>query len=179
MNVIEINIWVGNLGKYNEGELVGKWFTLPHDISDIKRKIGVADGTQYEEFEIFDWECPQFVDIHPYSSISNLNEIAEELQRLDDLQIRVLEIGLDEGIFNPKDLLTAIDEVARGENYIIHTGYESLKDFAMEMAFESGDINPNNSSLVRSVDWEHYARELCLHTTHFKIDKDIWVEFTC
>lgn len=24
-----LNVWIGNLGKYNEGELVGEWLELP------------------------------------------------------------------------------------------------------------------------------------------------------
>ena len=24
-----LNVWIGNLGKYNEGELVGEWLSLP------------------------------------------------------------------------------------------------------------------------------------------------------
>lgn len=177
--MIEISIWVGNLGKYNEGQRVGDWFTLPHDVDDIMKKIGVKSGTRYEEYEIFDWEAPEFVDINPYSSISQLNEIAENLQFLNDLQVKVLEVGLEEGIFNQDDLLYAIDQVITGEHslYVIHSGYEDLEDFAVEYAVQSGDININNTSLVRAVDWDWYAKELNLHTTHFRIEKDTWVEF--
>ena len=24
-----LNVWIGNLGKYNEGELIGEWLELP------------------------------------------------------------------------------------------------------------------------------------------------------
>ena len=27
--VYMLNVWIGNLGKYNEGELVGEWLKLP------------------------------------------------------------------------------------------------------------------------------------------------------
>ena len=30
-----LNIWVGNLGKYNEGELKGGWLELPKEKEEI------------------------------------------------------------------------------------------------------------------------------------------------
>ena len=39
----EMRIYIANLGKYNEGELVGAWFTPPVDFEEVKeRKIGRA-----------------------------------------------------------------------------------------------------------------------------------------
>ena len=32
-----LNIWVGNLGKYNEGELKGGWLELPKEKEEIER----------------------------------------------------------------------------------------------------------------------------------------------
>jgi hypothetical protein len=44
-------IFLTNLGKYNEGELIGKWVELPCDnLAEELAEIGVADGTMYEEF---------------------------------------------------------------------------------------------------------------------------------
>lgn len=37
-----MRVWVGNLGKYNEGELVGEWITLPmpkNQLDDILSKL--------------------------------------------------------------------------------------------------------------------------------------------
>ena len=50
-----MKIYLTNLGKYNEGELVGKWFELPIlDINEALLEIGVENGTPYEEFFITD-----------------------------------------------------------------------------------------------------------------------------
>ncbi len=32
-----LNVWVGNLGKYNEGELVGDWLELPKTKDEIDK----------------------------------------------------------------------------------------------------------------------------------------------
>ena len=43
----EMRIYIANLGKYNEGELVGAWFTPPVDFEEVKERIGLND--EYEE----------------------------------------------------------------------------------------------------------------------------------
>lgn len=54
---MEFKVFITNLGKYNEGELVGKWLDLPcADIEAELAEIGVAPGTQYEEYFITDCE---------------------------------------------------------------------------------------------------------------------------
>ena len=41
-----------NLGKYNEGELVGDWFSFPLDEEVIAERIGL--NAEYEEYAIHD-----------------------------------------------------------------------------------------------------------------------------
>lgn len=52
-----LNIYIANLGKYNEGELVGKWVKLPcYNLKEVLKQIGVIEGTTYEEYAIHDYE---------------------------------------------------------------------------------------------------------------------------
>ena len=44
----DMQVYIANLGKYNEGELVGAWFTFPIDFEEVKEKIGLND--EYEEY---------------------------------------------------------------------------------------------------------------------------------
>lgn len=37
---MDMQVYIANLGKYNEGELVGAWFPPPIDIEDVKERIG-------------------------------------------------------------------------------------------------------------------------------------------
>ena len=56
----EMRIYIANLGKYNEGELVGAWFTPPVDFEEVKERIGLND--EYEEYAIHDYELPFEID---------------------------------------------------------------------------------------------------------------------
>ena len=51
-----MRIYIANLGKYNEGELVGAWFTPPVGFEEVKERIGLND--EYEEYAIHDYELP-------------------------------------------------------------------------------------------------------------------------
>ena len=42
----DMAVYIANLGKYNEGYLVGAWFTFPIDEEDVKEKIGLNE--QYD-----------------------------------------------------------------------------------------------------------------------------------
>lgn len=52
-----LKIYLTNLGKYNEGYLVGKWVELPatdEELEEAKKEIGI--NQQYEEWFITDYE---------------------------------------------------------------------------------------------------------------------------
>ena len=55
-----MRIYIANLGKYNEGELVGAWFTPPVDFEEVKERISLND--EYEEYAIHDYELPFEID---------------------------------------------------------------------------------------------------------------------
>lgn len=81
----EFRVFITNLGKYNEGELVGKWLDLPcDDIEEELASIGVADDSQYEEYFITDYENDWDYPVDEYEDLWQLNELAEQLADVDD-----------------------------------------------------------------------------------------------
>ena len=69
--------FVTNLGKYNEGCLVGEWVKLPvtnEEMQEVFRRIGI--GRRYEEWFITDYDCPDAAIgkvLGEYESLSELN----------------------------------------------------------------------------------------------------------
>lgn len=56
----KMKAYITNLGKYNEGCLVGKWIDFPIDEDDFTSElesIGVKENTMYEEWFITDYAC--------------------------------------------------------------------------------------------------------------------------
>lgn len=84
----KVRIFLTNLGKYNEGELVGEWVDLPvQNFKPILDKIGI-DGKNYEEVFITDYEAP--FEIGEYENINELNNKVKRIETLDEEQKDVL-----------------------------------------------------------------------------------------
>lgn len=75
----EMRVYIANLGKYNEGELVGAWFTPPVDYDEMAERIGLNGN--YEEYAIHDYELPFPVD--EYTPIEVVNRLCAMIEELD------------------------------------------------------------------------------------------------
>lgn len=77
-----IKLYIANLGKYNEGELIGDWIELPKTEAEIKQflaeKVGLNEHC--EECAIHDYETDLGLQIGEYDSIYKLNELAEQTE---------------------------------------------------------------------------------------------------
>ena len=97
-----MKVQIGNLGKYNEGELVGGWLELPvhQDELDkfLREVVGLQltneevdealakDGVCYEEYMINDWECElDCVEYHEYANLEELNKLAAFIEMSNDI----------------------------------------------------------------------------------------------
>lgn len=91
MTSAPISIYVTNLGKYNEGELIGEWVDLPIDndeLLEVYRRIGI--NTEYEEIFLSDYESEiEGITryISEYTPIEELNALASELEGLNALEV--------------------------------------------------------------------------------------------
>ena len=97
-----MKVWIGNLGKYNEGELVGDWLELPVHKDELdkflRERVGLQltqkevdealarDGVCYEEYMINDWECElNCVEYHEYTHLDELNKLASFIKMANDI----------------------------------------------------------------------------------------------
>ena len=79
--VEDMRVYIANLGKYNEGYLVGDWFSFPIDEEDVAERIGLNE--RYEEYAVHDTENFP-IEIGEYISIEELNEMFEMIEELPD-----------------------------------------------------------------------------------------------
>ena len=96
-----LNVWIGNLGKYNEGELVGEWLELPVSKKELdtflQEKVGLQltqeevemslaeNGVCYEEYMINDYETDLPIQISEYENLDNLNLLATIAENVNDM----------------------------------------------------------------------------------------------
>ena len=79
-----MQIYLTNLGKYNEGELVGLLLKLPvtdEEIQTVLTKISI--GKHYEEIFITDYENDLGLKVDEHTSLSVLNEVAKCVDSLN------------------------------------------------------------------------------------------------
>src|SRR5690625_7883275 len=75
---MEMQGFITNRGKYNEGEVNGAWFTPPIDFEEVKERIGL--NGEYEEYAIFDYELP--FEIGEYTPISEVNRLCAMVEEI-------------------------------------------------------------------------------------------------
>jgi antirestriction protein len=161
-----IKIYVANLGKYNEGELVGEWIKLPvsdEELEELFVRIKVAhyneageyipyyeeDGVIYEEVAIHDYESNiSELRIGEWENIEDLNELAEELEYADiDIISAIIEA-------TDCDLKEALD---RRDGVIFYKNM-SMLDVAYEIIDDCYSDLPEIAK--RYFDYEAFARDL-------------------
>lgn len=183
-----IKIYLTNLGKYNEGELVGEWVELPIDedeLQEVFKRIGISDepdedGNYYEEYFITDYETDiEGLSIGEYENLDHLNEIAEAIENLSDYDMKVFKNAVEAGFVDAEDIEDfdpdrfmlyegVYDNQELGE-YIINDQYGGLENvdpdvlsnhFDYEMFGRDETIYFNANDYVDSSD-EEYIAELC------------------
>ncbi|RHK98205.1 antirestriction protein ArdA [Blautia obeum] len=168
-----MRIYLTNLGKYNEGELVGEWVDLPiekEDLQEAFKRIGI-DGKQYEEYFITDYEC-DFYKIGEYESITTLNEIAEKIDNLDEEQEQVVKVLMSECGY---DLDDAIEKAERGD-YRIYSNCDNMTDVAYIVIEECGYLDNAPEFLTRYFDYKAYGRDLGIEGSFYFLDNGNCIE---
>lgn len=156
--------FITNLGKYNEGELVGKWVEFPIEKTEFDKilsSIGVSDkpdaeGNVYDEWFVTDYESPigdAYDELGEYPSFDALNSYGELI---------------DEAISTPgvEDVIEAtgcsMKEAVDGLNNGSYYFYEDVNNEAElgEYIIDEygGTIDPDLAS--RYFDYEALGRDL-------------------
>ena len=167
-----MKIYLTNLGRYNEGYLVGKWVKLPvcEEVLDkVLKEIGINE--YYEEYFITDYEN-DIVGIgdviSEYSSVQALNELAQRLEGLSDDEADKLRAVLEyEACRSVSDVLELLDKLDEFDLLTDVTDDEELGYYYAE-EYCSIDIPEN---IQPYFNYEAYGRDIrlessCLYTSY-------------
>lgn len=166
-----LNIFVTNLGKYNEGHLIGEWVELPvseEELQAVYARIGINE--YYEEVFITDYETDiSGLEIGEYDNISNLNNFATELDNLDDSDKEVVGALISYGY----DLEEALDK--KDDCYIFYN-VGDMADVAERYCDECGILDEIPDHLRGYFDYEAYGRDMSFEGTFVFTDNGNCVE---
>ena len=101
--------FITNLGKYNEGELVGEWVKFPttsEEIQNVFKIIGIGStdefGQPYEEWFISDYSI-YISGIHyvlkEFESLNELNYLANIIEDMDDFEFEKFQIIIEKDFY--------------------------------------------------------------------------------
>ena len=158
-----MRIYIANLGKYNEGELVGAWFTPPVDYDEMAERIGLND--RYEEYAIHDYELP--FEIDEYTPIEEVNRLCEMVEDLpEDIQDELSELV---GHFG------SVEELCDNQDRIFHyPNCEDMADMAEFFLYESGAMDAVPEELRDYIDFEAYGNNLYTSGTFIETNHGIY-----
>ena len=155
--------YVTNMGKYNEGALVGEYLKFPTTMEEVQallKRIGI-DGVRYEEFFItsFDGDVLGLYDhLGEYENLDELNHLACLLSELDQSELEKFEAVIDSGEHTSSvaDLINLAQNLDCYEFYVGVTDDETLgRIYAEDM--EMIDIPEH---LRNYFDYEAYGRDI-------------------
>lgn len=162
-----LRIYLTNLGKYNEGMLVGEWVDLPvseEELEKVFKRIGNND--EYEEYFITDYESDiDGVKVGEYENIDDLNELAEALEDLDSEEENVLSVMLEDGCTFEEAL-----EKIKDRDYMVYYNCDSMEDVAYQVVEESGLLDGVPEKVARYFNYEAYGRDLEIEGTFYQIN---------
>ena len=162
--------FITNLGKYNEGELVGEWVRFPTTADEIKKvfeRIGIGQtdefGCVYEEWFVTDYDC--YVDglydkLGEYVSLDELNYLASRLDEMTPSEYEQFQAAIEMGD-HTRSLEDLINLTYNLDCYDVYPGIHDHDDLGRYYIEELGAMEIP-SYLESYFDYEAYGRDVAL-----------------
>ena len=162
--------FITNLGKYNEGALMGEWVKFPTTAEELKKAferigIGARDdfGQTYEEWFITDYDC--YVDglydlLGEYANLDELNYLASKLDDMSQDEYERFQAAMEIG-----DHTGSIQELINlTENLDCYDIYPDIHDHddLGRYYIEELDAMQVPEHLRNYIDYEAYGRDIAL-----------------
>ena len=162
--------FITNLGKYNEGELVGEWVKFPttaEELKEVFKRIGIGQrddfGQPYEEWFITDYDC--YVDglyskLGEYENLDELNYLASKLDEMSESEYAQFQAGMEMG-----DHCGSLQEIINlTENLDCYEVYPNIHDYddLGRYYIEELDVMQVPEHLQNYIDYEAYGRDVAL-----------------
>ena len=162
--------FITNLGKYNEGELIGEWVgfpTTPEEMQDVFRRIGIGQkdefGQPYEEWFITDYDCPipgLYDCLGENESLDELNYLANKIEEISVSEQECFEAAVELGEYTDsvQDLINLTENL---DCYELYSDIHSDSDLGYYYAEDSGIYDTGAmGALSNYIDYEGFGRDI-------------------
>ena len=162
--------FITNLGKYNEGELVGEWVKFPTTAEELKKvfdRIGIGQkddfGQPYEEWFITDYDCyvgALYDKLGEYENLDELNYLASKLDEMGEGEYAQFQAAMEVG-----DHSGSLQEIINlTDNLDCYDLYPSIQDYddLGRYYIEELDAMQVPEHLRNYIDYEAYGRDVAM-----------------
>ena len=162
--------FITNLGKYNEGELVGEWVKFPTTAEELKKvfdRIGIGQkddfGQPYEEWFITDYDCyvgALYDKLGEYENLDELNYLASKLEEMGEGEYAQFQAAMEVG-----DHSGSLQEIINlTDNLDCYDLYPSIQDYddLGRYYIEELDAMQVPEHLRNYIDYEAYGRDVAM-----------------
>lgn len=185
-----LKVFITNLGMYNEGVLCGEWIELPieeEDLNEVFDKIKICHenedgetvnyydsvGNLYEEIFFTDFETDiDGLEIPEHISIEDLNEMAEDIDNLNEEEQDILSGLLKEGGYSYEDAISIIDN----QQYNVYYDCFDMSDVAEQVVEQCGYLDEMPEHLRNYFDYEAYGRDLEIEGNFVYLGEGAYIE---
>ena len=162
--------FITNLGKYNEGELVGEWVKFPTTAEELKKvfdRIGIGQkddfGQPYEEWFITDYDCyvgTLYDKLGEYENLDELNYLASKLEEMGEGEYAQFQAAMEVG-----DHSGSLQEIINlTDNLDCYGLYPSIQDYDDLGRYYIDELDAMQvpEHLRNYIDYEAYGRDVAL-----------------
>ena len=165
--------FVTNLGKYNEGVLVGEWVKFPtteEEMQKVFERIGIGStddfGQPYEEWFITDYECPihgVYDMLGEYESLDKLNYLAARLEEMPEWELKKLVAVMEAGCDEVSDIDDLINLTFNLDCYDFIPDITSESDLGYYYVHDAGIYSEKElGPLANYIDYERFGRDVAM-----------------
>lgn len=165
MERCKLGAFVTNLGKFNEGEIVGEWINFPikqEEFQKVLERIGINENYEEWFFSDYDTNLSGISDVlGEYANTDELNYLAARLQEMDSYDYEKFYAMVEDEMDLPQTGLPGLINLTFNmEKYDLNTEVFDEEDLGRYIICDSGEFDRwKIEDLLDYIDYEAFGRD--------------------
>lgn len=165
MERCKIGAFVTNLGKFNEGEIIGEWINFPikqEDFQKVLDKIGINENYEEWFFSDYDINLSGISDVlGEYANTDELNYLAGRLKEMDSYDYEKFFAMVEDEVDLPQTGLPGLINLTFNmDKYDLNTEVFDEEDLGRYVICDSGEFDRwKLVDILDYIDYEAFGRD--------------------
>lgn len=169
MERCKLGAFITNLGKFNEGEIVGEWINFPIEQEEFQKvldRIGISENYEEYFFSDYDTNISGISDaLGEYANADELNYLAALLQKIDSYDYEKWYAIVEDEMDLPQNGVPGLINLTFNmDRYDLFTNVFDEEDYGRYIIQESGRFDRwKIEDLLDYIDYEAYGRDASIN----------------